>query len=246
MKHEAPANSKHVCQFPRFESYRKFGVEFMTNIADLGFSEGVIVETIVTTYNADGQANAAPMGATMTMPQRVAFRIYASSLTYKNLQSRKCGVVNVTSDPELFYRTAFKEANPDGVVPQEWFEKAETVDAPKMSAAEAHIEVAVADITPLDAERAEVSCEVKLVQAASVLPKAYCRALFATVEAIVHATRVEAFIAHGDRRKREQALKLLETIRECRDVVNRVAPNSGYSEIMADLNQRIASWRASK
>jgi hypothetical protein len=167
-------------------------------------------------------------------------------LTYKNLQSRKCGVVNVTSDPELFYRTAFKEANPNGMVPHEWFEKAETVDAPKMSAAEAYIEVAVADVTSLDAERAEVLCDVKLVQAASVLPKAYCRALFATVEAIVHATRVEAFIAHGDRRKREQALKLLETIRECRDVVNRVAPNSGYSEIMADLNQRIASWRASK
>jgi len=218
----------------------------MTNIADLGFSEGVIMETIVSTYNADGQANAAPMGAIMTMPQRVAFRIYTSSLTYKNLQSRKCGVVNVTSDPELFYRTAFKEANPDGMVPQEWFEKADTVDAPKIPAAEANIEVAVADITSLDAERVEVLCDVKLVRAASVLPKAYCRALFATVEAIVHATRVEAFIAHGDRRKREQALKLLETIRECRDVVNRVAPNSRYSEIMADLNQRIGSWRANK
>ena len=218
----------------------------MTNIADLGFSEGVIMETIVSTYNADGQANAAPMGAIMTMPQRVAFRIYTSSLTYKNLQSRKCGVVNVTSDPELFYRTAFKEANPDGMVPQEWFEKADTVDAPKIPAAEANIEVAVADITSLDAERVEVLCDVKLVRAASVLPKAYCRALFATVEAIVHATRVEAFIAHGDRRKREQALKLLETIRQCHDVVNRVAPRSRYSEIMADLTQRVDSWRAVK
>ena len=218
----------------------------MTNIADLGFSEGVIMETIVSTYNADGQANAAPMGAIMTMPQRVAFRIYTSSLTYKNLQSRKCGVVNVTSDPELFYRTAFKEANPDGMVPQEWFEKADTVDAPKIPAAEANIEVAVADITSLDAERVEVLCDVKLVRAASVLPKAYCRALFATVEAVVHATRVEAFIAHGDVGKREQALKLLETIRQCHDVVNRVAPNSRYSEIMADLNRRIDSWRANK
>jgi hypothetical protein len=216
----------------------------MTKLSELGFSEGVIVETAVSTYNVDGQANAAPMGATMISPERVAFRIYTSSSTYKNLQSKKCGVVNVTSDPELFYRTAFKEANPDGVVPQEWFEKAESVDAPRLRAADAHIEVAVADITPLDAERAEVLCDVKLVQAASVLPKAYCRALFATVEAIVHATRVEAFITHGDRQKREQALKLLETIRECRDVVNRVAPNSRYSEIMVDLNQRIDSWRA--
>ena len=216
----------------------------MTGITDLGFSEGVIVETIVTTYNVDGQANAAPMGVTMENPQRVVLRIYTSSLTYKNLQSKRCGVVNVTCDAELFYRTAFKEVNPNGKVPQDLFEKAETVDAPRLRAAEAHIEVAVADIRQFDVERAEVICDVKLIQAASVFPKAYCRALFATVEAIVHATRVKAFINYEDRQKREQALKLLETIKECNDVVNRVAPNSRYSEIMADLNQRIDSWRA--
>jgi len=216
----------------------------MTNIADLGFSEGVIVETIVSTYNADGQANAAPMGVTMESLQRAVLRIYVSSLTYKNLQSKKSGVVNVTYDPEVFYRTAFKEANPNGRVPQDWFEKAETVDAPRLRAADAHIEVAVADIREFDAERAEVGCDVKLIQASSVLPKAYCRALFATIEAIIHATRVEAFIVHCDAQKREQALKLLETIRECNDVVNRGAPNSRYSKIMADLNQRINSWRA--
>jgi hypothetical protein len=216
----------------------------MTSIAELGFSEGVIVETVVSTYNMDGQVNAAPMGAIMMNPQRIMLRIYTSSLTYKNLQSKKCAVVNVTSDPDLFYRTTVKEANPNGMVPQEWFEKAETVDAPRLRAAHAHVEVAVADIRRFDAERAEVLCDVKFVQAASVLPKAYCRALFATIEAIVHVTRVEALINHCDRQKREQALKLLEMIRECCDVVNRVAPNSRYSEIMADLNQRIDSWRA--
>ena len=218
----------------------------MTEIAELGFSEGVIVETIVTTYNVGGQANAAPMGATTASPERLAFKIYTSSMTYKNLQAKRCGVVNVTSDPELFYRTAFKEANPDSVVPEEWFEKAESVDAPRLRAADAYIEVAVADTEVLDAERVEVLCDVKLVQAAKVFPRAYCRALFATVEAIVHATRVEAFIAHEDRQKREQSLKLLETIKGCHDVVNRVAPNSRYSEIMADLNRRIDSWRANK
>ena len=215
----------------------------MTKITDLGFSEGAIVETIVSTYNADGQANAAPMGAITKSPQRIAIRIYTSSLTYKNLQSKRCAVLNLTSDPEVFYRTAFKEANPNGMVPQDWFERAKTVDAPRLRTANALIEVAVADIMPVDAERAEVSCEVKLVQASSVLPKAYCRALSATIEAIIHATRVKAFVTRADKQKREQALKLMETIRECHDVVNRVAPTSRYSEIMADLNQRINSWR---
>ena len=216
----------------------------MAELADLGFSKEAIAETIVSTYSVEGQANAAPMGATMGSPQRLVFIIYTSALTYKNLQSKRCAVVNVTSDPTLFYRTAFKEANPTGWIPHEWFEKAETVDAPRLRAADAYVEVAVGDIAPLDAERAEVFCDVKCIEASATLPKAYCRALSATVEAIIHATRVKTFIAHTDRQKREQALKLIETIRQCDDVVNRVAPHSCYSEIMKDLNKRVESWRA--
>jgi len=215
----------------------------MTKLADLGFSKETIAETIVSTYSVDGQPNAAPMGATMDSLQRIVLRIYTSSLTYKNLQSKRCAVVNVTSDPEIFYRTAFKEANSEGRIPQEWFEKAETVDAPRLRAADAHIEVTVVDVMLLDAEKAEVTCETTLVQASTVLPQAYCRASFATIEAIIHATRVKHFLIHGDRQKQEQALKLLEKIRDCHNIVNRVAPHSRYSEIIEDLNQRVDSWR---
>lgn len=212
-------------------------------ITDLGFSKGKIVETIISTYNKDGKGNAAPMGVTIDNLHRLIIRIYTSTLTYKNLKAKKFGVVNVVSDAEVFYRTAFKDANPNGKIPQDWFEKAETVDAPRLRKAKANIEVAVVGIKQFSTERAEVLCNVKLVQTAKVLPKVYCRALFATVEAIVHATRVQVFITHADKHKREQALKLLEMIRGYRDVVNRVAPNSNYSEIMEDLKQRIDSWR---
>lgn len=218
----------------------------MTTLTDLGFSKGVIVETVVSTYNADGQPNAAPMGVIMESPMRLALRIYTSALTYKNLQAKRFAVVNVTSDPEMFYRTAFKEANPNGKLPQEWFGKAKTVNAPRLRTSDAYIEVAVTDVAPLDTEKAQVFCEIRNVHASTALPKAYCRALSATIEAIIHATRVKVFITHADRQKREQALKLLETIRQCHDIVNRVAPRSRYSEIMADLNKRIDSWRAGK
>jgi len=181
------------------------------------------------------------MGVVMENAQRLAIRVYISSLTYKNLKLKRSAVLNVTSDPELYYRTAFKEADPKGKMPQEWFEKAETVDAPRLRMADAFIEVSVADTSFFDGERAEVLCDVKLVKASRVMPKAYCRALFATIEAIIHATRVKTFLLSN---KREQALKLIETIRDCHDVVNRVAPNSRYSEIMADLTQMVDSWRA--
>jgi hypothetical protein len=218
----------------------------MTEIPDVGFSKGVILETVVSTYGLDGQPNAAPMGATMEQVQRMVFRIYTSSLTYKNLQAKRCAVVNLTSDPEVFYRTAFKEANPQGRVPTGWFEKAETVEAPRLRAADAHIEVSVVDIANLDAEKAEVTCEAKFVHASTVLPQAYCRASFAVIEAIIHATRVRHFFMHGDREKQEQTFSLLRKIGDCQDIVNRVAPTSRYSEIMADLSKRIDSWRAGK
>jgi hypothetical protein len=36
----------------------------------------------------------------------------------------------------------------------------------------------------------------------------------------------------------------MELIDNCNDVVNRVAPNSVYSLVMADLMKRIDSWRS--
>jgi len=209
---------------------------------DLGFLKGSIGETIVSTYDVDGQPNAAPMGVVIESNERLLIRPYLSSLTYKNLQTKKCAVVNVTSNPELFYLAAFKEANPDGNLSPELFEKAETVDAPRLRAADAIVEVLVAETGSFSTERAEFLCNVQLVKASKALPKVYCRALFATIEAIIHATRIKPFL-RGDKQEQERAFRLLELVEICQDVVNRTAPNSRYSEIMADLTQRINLWR---
>jgi hypothetical protein len=225
-----------------WSSSNRRGVGLTEKLADLGFSKGIITETIVSTYNVEGQPNAAPMGVTMENSQRIAIRPYTSALTYKNLQLKRCAVINVTANPELYYRTAFKETNPKGRIPQEWFEKAETVDAPKLRMADAHIEVSVADITAFDAERAVATCQVRLIKAPKVLPKVYCRASSAIIEAVIHATRVQVLV--NDRNEQKHVRRLLEMIKNCNEVVNRVAPNSRYSEIMADLTKRIGSWRA--
>jgi hypothetical protein len=215
----------------------------MTVLTDLGFSRDMIAETILSTYDAQRQVNAAPMGVTIKNAKQIVLRIYTSSLTYKNLQVKRCAVMNVVTDPDLFYQTAFKYNEAKSSLPREWFEKAELVDAPRLRKAEAHIEVDVDAVRHLKDGRAEITCEVKLIRASKILPKVYCRALFATIEAIIHATRVEVFMKHGDREKKEQALKLIELIGECNNVVNRVAPNSRYSEIMEDLTEHINSWR---
>jgi hypothetical protein len=214
----------------------------MTNLYDLGFLKDTIGETIVSTYSADGQPTAAPMGVVIESNERLLIRPYISSLTYRNLQAKRCAVVNLTSNPELFYLTAFKEANPDGKLSPELFEKAETVDAPRLRTTDAFVEVLVAETGSFNSERAEFLCNVKLVKASKALPKVYCRAQFATIEAIIHATRIKPFL-RGDKQEQERAFRLLELVEICSDIVNRTAPNSRYSEIMADLTQRINLWR---
>ena len=216
-------------------------VGLMAKLTDLGFLKGVIFETIVSTYNLDGTPNAAPMGTIMHDPQTISLNIFNSSQTSLNLKANKCATINLTNNIEVFYKTAFKEANPDGKLPQAWFEKAETVDAPKIRLADATIDVTVAIIEPNGAEKTKFSCNIEQINAANMFPQVYCRAMSLTLEAIIHATRVKAF--SNDEKQQKNVSKLLEIIRNSNDVVNRVAPNSAYATVMADLMKRIESWR---
>jgi hypothetical protein len=219
-------------------------VGLTAKLTDLGFSKGIIAEIIVSTYNSSGKPNAAPMGAIMEDEQHLVINLFNSSLTCSNIKANRCAVVNLTSNIEVFYKTAFKEANPSGKPPEEWFEPAKTVNAPRLRLADASIDVSVSDMMPIGTEKTKAVCNVKLVQATQNYPQVYCRAMSATVEAIIHATRVKAFI--NDVKEQKRVSKLLEMIENCSCVVNRVAPNSVYSMVMADLMKRIDSWRNSK
>ncbi len=212
----------------------------MDNLVNLGFLKKTIMETIVSTYDVKGEPNAAPMGVEMKNKQHMIIRPYLSSLTYKNLQLKRCAVINITSDPELYYRTAFKEVNPIGRTPAEWFEKADVVDAPRFRRVDAFIEVYVISVRPLGAERAEVFCDIRLIKILNPFPRTYCRATFAVIEAVIHATRVKIFLAND---MMEDAEKLIELIKYYNDLVNRVAPNSSYSKTMSDLIRTINSWK---
>jgi uncharacterized protein len=213
----------------------------MQKITDLGFQVGVISEAIVSTCNKDGTSNAAPMGITIQNDQQFSLNVFNSSSTNRNLQTNKCGVINLTSNIEVFYKTAFKEANPDGKLPQDWFIKSEAVNAPKLRFADATVNFSVSKMEPISPDKTQFLCSVELVTAQKKPPQVYCRGMSATLEAIIHATRVKAFI--GDAAETERVSKLLEMIQNCNDVVERVAPNSQYSTVMADLMKRIDSWR---
>jgi hypothetical protein len=214
----------------------------MTKLQDLGFREEIISETIVSTCDLSGNPNAAPMGVELKNNNQLVIRPFVSSLTYKNMQATQSAVVNITFDPNLFYITAFKEANPNGKLSANIFEKSQTVSVPRLKSANAYVEVIVKKKGSVGVDRAEFLCDVKNIKSAQINPQVYCRAQFATIEAIIHATRIELFL-NGNEQQQKRALKLLELVKLCQDVVNRTAPNSVHSKIMNDLTQHIDSWR---
>jgi hypothetical protein len=200
----------------------------MVKLTDLGFNKDVIYESIASTFNPDETPNAAPMGIKMQDETHLSLDIFNTSSTLRNMKTKKYAVINLTSDIDAFYKSAFKEANPGKKVPHEWFVKSDFVEAPKLRFADAAVETAV-------------SCRVEHVTSTAKYPQVYSRATALTLEAIIHATRVEVYL--NSPQKQKETANLIEKIQDCAGVVERVAPNSIYTAVLADLLKRIGSWR---
>ena len=216
----------------------------MAKLTELGFSKGMIAETIVSTYSADGEPNAAPMGVTMQDEHHLTVDLFNTSQTYRNIKVNRCAVVNLTHNIDVFYRSAFKETNPNGKLAVEWFEKSQSVNAPKLSLAEASIEVSVEHLELMPVRgtmKTRATLKIETIQAIPQYPQALSRAMSLTLEAIIHATRIKAIL--NDEKQQKRVVKLLEVISVCHQVVNRVAPNSSYSQVMDDLTKRIEGWK---
>lgn len=73
----------------------------------------MILEAIVTTLNADGAVNVAPMGPKIDAEMRsFVLRPYQTSTTYQNLKRTGEGVLHVTDDVELLARAAIGPLTP--------------------------------------------------------------------------------------------------------------------------------------
>jgi hypothetical protein len=77
----------------------------------------MILEGIITTINADGRPNIAPMGALVDEPgreplARVILRPFPTAVTYANLRRTGQAVFHVTDDVELLARAAIGPLDP--------------------------------------------------------------------------------------------------------------------------------------
>ncbi|MCX8191811.1 MAG: hypothetical protein N3F06_03290, partial [Nitrososphaerales archaeon] len=90
--------------------------------------------------------------------------------------------------------------------------------------------------------RAEILLKVESIDVKdSYIPQVYCRANFITIESIIHATRVRAFLSQ---KRLSEADELIRLIEYYNTTVCRIAPNSIYSTIMSNLLKRVNEWKS--
>jgi hypothetical protein len=172
------------------------------------------------------------MGITFVDDESLVVRPFKTSLTFQNLKTKKCGVANITSDPALFYAAAFKWMEKNREILLDRFERARSVDAPRIKVADGYVEFAVERAIDEGEERGRFICPIRMAEGGASLVKPYCRSTFATIECVIHATRVREYLSRGWTDRADKLTKLIEYYG---DLVGRVSPGSQYDRIIREI-----------
>lgn len=201
------------------------------SLFDLGFDKGSIYEIIVTTFDSKKRPHAAPMGVTISGATNLILRPFIETETLENLRARRCGVVNVTSNPWTFYKTTLKREPWVGPLPKSWFEPAKKVMAPRLVSSSSYADFIVSSISG-NGLRQIVRCKVVHTEFTKTKAAPYCRGTFAAIESIIHMTRVRTFL--GQHKSRD-AKRLIDLVKYYSELVDRVSPKSEETKIIHSL-----------
>jgi hypothetical protein len=214
-------------------------------LKNLGGNDDFIFEVIVSTCSADGTPNAAPMGIRFIDKtdergdKEILINPFKSTTTYHNLSTQHEAVINISSDPAIFYETALKrQARPESSS-KVAFSTSKIVTPPRVKGCDAYIELTVENVTDLktsEKERGEARCRIERIYIQNPEAKLYCRAPHILIEAIIHATRVNELRSQGLAEEAEELSKLIERYRK---LIHKVAPSSQY-DVMAEELKMIA------
>ncbi|MEM2925066.1 MAG: DUF447 family protein [Methanocellales archaeon] len=172
------------------------------NLKSLGLSEG-INEVIVTTISNSNKPNAAPIGLRIKRGV-VSARIYKNTTTYKNIFETSALIGNIVDDPTLFITTAFSTLSKNHYI----FKKNLSIPVLKKANAWVLFECEIKSseepaLITLKPKQGEVLC--KKVAAIN-------RAVYAVIEAAIHATR---YLATGEEKYKELIEYYATIIEKC-------------------------------
>lgn len=203
--------------------------EICADLKRLGFTENSFVETILVSKNNDGSYNAAPMGV-IRREDQLEIRVYKSSKTYNNLIDDTCVSLNITDDPILFLKTAFKDEYEEIPIVNDWYIQGS--DA--IVLARKKEETMISDFQSLFIlQPFEVSIKRRE-------PTVFSRGRAAAIEAIIHATRVKIF--HLEKME-DKVNELLDKIDSCFNIILRTSDDSSAEKmVLNELKTLFNKW----
>jgi len=174
----------------------------LLNLRSYGLNEG-INEVIATTISSARQPNAAPIGL-IVKRGKVSARIYKNTATYRNVLDAKALIGNIVDDPMLFVTTAFSDLSKRHYC----FKKNLTIPVLQRASAWVLFECKIRG----DEEPARISLMPKKGAVVDRKVLAINRALYAVIEAAIHATR---YRATGEEKYREWMEHYRTIVQKC-------------------------------
>lgn len=200
----------------------------------------MIVESLVTTVDARGHINLAPMGPSVSLgslssaegPVEFLLRPFLSSRTYRNLIETRAGVIHVTDDSMLFAKAAM-DTLPDAEVSARVHRLRQT-DWWPLKDCHRWFAVQVESVSD-DGLRAAMPCRV--VETATVRPFfGFHRARHAVIEAAILATRTHLIPA-------EQIYEDLARLQPLVDKTGGPEEHEAFEFLRATIDEKLAASR---
>lgn len=189
-----------------------------------------IYEVIVTTYDKNGEANAAPMGITFDEENRVIIRPFLETKTYENLNKNKECIVNFIYDPVLFVKaTLFKDE-----LSSKDFLKTPDINAPILLTNEKNCFAVKILNESEESGRAIFTGKIIQSQLNLTLVKPITRAFSSLLEILIHTTRVIHY-KKTEGASSPEVKELLKMIDHHVDIIKRVTSDKLYFDLVEKI-----------
>jgi len=208
--------------------------DYLTTLKRLGFSRSTISEVLLS-LSLGSEVNVAPMGARLGRGPELVVKVFTGCRTYEMVRhGARDYVINVTSDPTLFYYAVLGKGSLR-LVPSR------TVSAPRVVGCVAYVE-AVRKSVEYRRGYLVLSLAPTYVEVSKQYPKAFNRATPAIIEALVYLTKIPYLVGRG---RLGEARELLRNIRTCAEVVTRVTSNRRLRAVAYDIVRKAEEFLGS-
>ena len=192
------------------------------NLTSVGMEKGKQYETIISSSDLKNHKNAAPIGIICSGKDKVLCRIFKGGKTLDNILSKKEFVINITHDPELFFKTTVGNLPQDNFSEEGFINNADAYAKCRVIS----FKEAVKQSDPVKKNGEAIVIKSEVVEMKIFKPvSALNRGFGYVIECLINYSRFDLF----DESEKEE---FIAEFREARRVVNKV----GYKSDIASLN----------